>query len=67
LTTTTYTLNIKSMKYTGNTVSKPVVGKEAEALSQAIKTGSYVANDQAWVTINRITDKIRTRNKAISK
>jgi hypothetical protein len=47
------------MKYSGDTVSKPVVGREAEALSKAIKTGGYVANEQAWATIHRITEQIR--------
>jgi hypothetical protein len=55
------------MKYTGNTVSKPVVGKEAETLSAAIKNGSFVANEQAWETINRIADKIRKNKKPAAR
>lgn len=47
------------MKYSGDTVSKPVVGREAEVLSKAIKAGSYLANEQAWATINRITERIK--------
>lgn len=51
------------MKYSGDTVSKPVVGREAEALSQAIKTGGYLANEQAWATIHRITEQIKKKNQ----
>jgi len=53
-------LNItQKMKHSGDTVSKPVVGREAEALSQAIRTGGYLANKQAWATIRRITEQIK--------
>lgn len=55
------------MKYRGNTVSKPVVGKEAKVLSEAIKSGSYVANEQAWTTINRIADKIKQQKETGGK
>jgi len=48
------------MKYTGNTISKPVVGKEAEALSQAIKTGGFVANSQALETIRKIAERVKS-------
>nr|WP_295923132.1 hypothetical protein [uncultured Dyadobacter sp.] len=47
------------MKYSGDTVSKPVVGREAKILSNAIRNGSYVVNEQAWTTIQRITDKLK--------
>ena len=55
------------MKYTGNTVSKPVVGREAETLSKAIKSGSFVANDQAWATINRIANRMKNNKKAVAQ
>lgn len=44
------------MDYTGNTISKPVVGSEAELLSAAIKNGEGLVNEQAWVTIRRIVE-----------
>lgn len=44
------------MKYTGTTVSKPVTGKSAERLTQAIKSGTYVSNDAARETIRQIID-----------
>jgi len=44
------------MDYTGNTISKPVVGREAELLSAAIKNGEGLANERAWATIRRIVD-----------
>lgn len=47
------------MKYSGDTVSKPVVGREAKILSKAIRNGGYVANDEAWTTIRRITEKLK--------
>ncbi|PSL28022.1 hypothetical protein CLV60_107287 [Dyadobacter jiangsuensis] len=47
------------MKHSGDTVSKPVVGREAEALSKAIKTGGYLANEQAWATIHRISEQVK--------
>ena len=42
------------MKFTANTVSKPVVGKEAQALKKALKKNSYVANKEALSTVARI-------------
>lgn len=42
------------MKFVTNTISKPVVGREAKKLSKAIKQGTYVANEQAMATIERI-------------
>jgi hypothetical protein len=51
------------MKHSGDTVSKLVVGREAEALSQAIRTGGYLANEQAWATIHRITEQIKNENQ----
>lgn len=47
------------MKYSGDTVSKPVAGREAKTLSNAIRNGSYVANEQAWTTIQRITGRLK--------
>jgi hypothetical protein len=55
------------MKHSGDTVSKPVVGREAEALSQAIKTGSYLANEQAWATIRRITEQVKNEKSTTQK
>lgn len=51
------------MRYTGNTISKPVVGKEAIILSDAIKSGGYVCNDKARETISRIVESIKKRKK----
>lgn len=55
------------MKYSGDTVSKPVVGREAEELSQAIKTGGYLANKEAWATIHRITEQIKKEKSNAQK
>lgn len=55
------------MKHSGDTVSKPVVGREAEALSQAIRTGGYLANEQAWATIHRITEQIKNEKSNAQK
>ena len=52
-----YVHSIKIMKFVGNTVSKPVAGKEAKILSKALKKGSYVANEQAIATIQRIAER----------
>jgi len=52
------------MKYKGNTVSKPVTGREAETLSKALSTGSYVSNEQAWNTILRIAEKVKKEKSA---
>lgn len=48
------------MKFITNTVSKPVVGKEAEKLTKALKKGGHVANRTAMQTIERIV-KQRTQ------
>ena len=45
------------MKFVTNTVSKPVVGREAKKLIKAIKTNGHVTNDQAIETIKRIVDR----------
>ena len=44
------------MKYTGNTVSKPITGKSAERLAMAVKSGTYVSNTAAQETIQQILD-----------
>ncbi|SEJ00822.1 hypothetical protein SAMN05216327_105248 [Dyadobacter sp. SG02] len=49
------------MKYTGNTISKPVVGKEAKALVKAVKSGGYIANEQGIATAKRIAEQIVKR------
>ena len=46
------------MKYKGNTISQPVVGKQARALIKAIKSGGYIANEQALATAKRIAERI---------
>lgn len=51
------------MKYTGNTVSKPVTGKSAERLTEAIKSGSYVSNASARQIIQKILDHKRQQIK----
>lgn len=58
---------LHKMKHSGDTISKPVVGREAEALSQAIKTGGYLANEQAWATIHRITEQIKKEKSNAKK
>jgi hypothetical protein len=45
-----------TMKYTGNTVTKPVVGRAAEKLSHALRTGGSVTNDAAKETIRQIIE-----------
>ncbi|WP_166444453.1 hypothetical protein [Dyadobacter bucti] len=53
------------MKYKGNTISKPVVGKEARILSKAIKSGGYVANEKAIATAKRVVEQIlKEENRA---
>ncbi|WP_106596449.1 hypothetical protein [Dyadobacter jiangsuensis] len=47
------------MKYTGNTISKPVTGKSAEKLAEAVKSGTYVSNKAARETIQQILDHKR--------
>ncbi|WP_169739238.1 hypothetical protein [Dyadobacter crusticola] len=51
------------MKYTGNTISKPVVGKEAKTLLKAVNSGSHVASDQGRVTAKKIAEKIFQQQK----
>ncbi|WP_169739277.1 hypothetical protein [Dyadobacter crusticola] len=50
------------MKFVTNTLSKPVVGKEAKKLIKAIKTDGHVANEQAMETIRRIVDRRAKQN-----
>ena len=50
------------MKYLANTVSKPVVCKEAAKLTKALKKGGHVANATALETIARIA---KSRAEAI--
>lgn len=49
------------MKYKGNTISQPVVGKEAKALLKAVNSGGYIANEQALATAKRIAEQIFKR------
>ncbi|WP_090384520.1 hypothetical protein [Dyadobacter sp. SG02] len=51
------------MKYTGNTVSKPVTGKSAERLATAVKSGSYVSNAAARETIQQILESKKQQTK----
>jgi hypothetical protein len=51
------------MKYTGNTVSKPVVGREARTLLRAVNSGGYVASDQGKATAKRIAERIFQQQK----
>jgi hypothetical protein len=48
---------LTAMKFITNTVSKPVVGKEAEKLTKALKKGGHVANTKALETIARIAKR----------
>lgn len=50
--------NAITMKYKGNTISQPVVGKQAKVLIKAIKSGGYIANEQALATAKRIAERI---------
>lgn len=50
------------MKFISNTVSKPVVGKEAKKLVKAIRENRHVANEQAMETIKRIADRRSAHN-----
>jgi len=52
------------MKYTGNTVSKPVTGKSADRLATAFKSGTYVSNDAAKETIRQIVEHRKQQAKA---
>lgn len=45
------------MEFIANTVSKPIVGKEAEKLTKAFKKGEHVANAKALETIVRIVKR----------
>jgi hypothetical protein len=45
------------MKFSTNTVSKPVVGQEAAKLIKALKNGGHVANATALETIARIAKR----------
>ncbi|WP_176885020.1 hypothetical protein [Dyadobacter soli] len=51
------------MKYKGDTISQPVVGKQAKALVKAIKSGGYIANEQALATARRIAERIVQKEK----
>lgn len=42
------------MKFVANTVSKPVVGKEAKRLSSALKKGEHVITPAGQRTLERI-------------
>lgn len=45
------------MKFISNTVSNPIVGKEAKKLIKAVKADGHVANEQAMETIKRIVER----------
>jgi hypothetical protein len=45
------------MKFSSNTISKAVVGKEAVKLAEAIEKGEYIANARALGTITRIAKR----------
>ena len=47
----------KCMKFISNTVSNPIVGKEAKKLIKAVKADGHVANEQAMETIKRIVER----------
>lgn len=53
------------MKFVANTVSKPVVGKEAKVLAKALKAGKYVANAQAMATVERIANR-RSKSSTVN-
>lgn len=44
------------MKFQGNTVSQPVVGREAKLLSEAIRKGESLMNDNAKATVAKILE-----------
>lgn len=48
------------MKFTADTTSKPVVGKEAKALNKALKSNSSLVSPEALKTIQRIVVRQRT-------
>lgn len=51
------------MKYKGNTVSKPVVGKEAKLLLKAVESGSNIANERGTATAKKIASRILKQRK----
>lgn len=51
------------MKYTGNTISKPVVGKEAKVLLKALNSGGFVASEEGIATAKRIAGRIHKQQK----
>lgn len=52
------------MKYPFHTQSMPVVGYEAQKLINAIEHDSYVTNDAAMATVQRIAERRRARELA---
>ncbi|XWK88639.1 MAG: hypothetical protein U7127_00825 [Phormidium sp.] len=51
------------MQYPLNNISQPVVGSEAKKIVDAIKSGSYVANEPAIATAKRIADRRKQQKK----
>lgn len=49
------------MKYPFHTQSMPVVGYEAQKLISAIEHDSYVANEAAMATVQRIAERRKAR------
>jgi hypothetical protein len=49
------------MKYPLHTVSKPVTGSAAKKLSEAIKSGGFVANEAALALVKRIMARRQER------
>lgn len=47
-----------TMKYKGNTISQPVVGKQAKELIKVVESGGYIANEQALATAKRVAERI---------
>jgi hypothetical protein len=52
------------MKYPFHTQSMPVVGYEAQKLISAIEHDSYVANEAAMATVQRIAERRKARELA---
>lgn len=52
------------MKYTGNTISKPVVGQEAKILLRTVREGGSVVSEQGRATAKRIAERIYKQQKA---
>jgi hypothetical protein len=52
------------MKYPFHTESTPVVGDEAQRLMSAIEQDSYVTNDAAMATAQRIIERRKNRESA---